>query len=408
MNKKISLGLALSLIAIASAVTFILTSFFSLQSFNKKVVDVNEKAKKYNSLQLLDTYVRDNYFGKIDETELNDGILKGYVAGLDDKYSRYLSADEYIDEQNENAGELIGLGLTLSEDESGYIRIDSILADSPAIESGIQNGDIIISVDGVDVIETGFNEAVEAMNGSEGTSITLTVRRNGVDTDYTFTRRSIELVTVTGELIDGSIGYIKIDGFKQNTPDQFINTLQHLTSNGAKALIFDLRDNPGGLVESVEECLDPLLPEGVIAIAEYKDGHSETIVYSDSSELDMPMTVIVNKNTASAAELFAASLRDFEKAELVGEKTYGKGVMQITTEMENGGAVVLTVAEYRTTVSECYDKIGLNPDYTVVDDNADDDYDVQYYEAMNIINRALADSKMYSDKKDCFTKVQQS
>ena len=391
MNKKISLGLALSLIAIASAVTFILTSFFSLQSFNKKVVDVNEKAKKYNSLQLLDTYVRDNYFGKIDETELNDGILKGYVAGLDDKYSRYLSADEYIDEQNENAGELIGLGLTLSEDESGYIRIDSIIADSPAIESGIQNGDIIISVDGVDVIETGFNEAVEAMNGSEGTSITLTVRRNGVDTDYTFTRRSIELVTVTGELIDGYIGYIKIDGFKQNTPDQFINTLQHLTSNGAKALIFDLRDNPGGLVESVEECLDPLLPEGVIAIAEYKDGHSETIVYSDSSELDMPMTVIVNKNTASAAELFAASLRDFEKAELVGEKTYGKGVMQITTEMENGGAVVLTVAEYRTTVSECYDKIGLNPDYTVVDDNADDDYDVQYYEAMNIINRALAD-----------------
>lgn len=391
MNKKISLGLALSLIAIASAVTFILTSFFSLQSFNKKVVDVNEKAKKYNSLQLLDTYVRDNYFGKIDETELNDGILKGYVAGLDDKYSRYLSADEYIDEQNDNAGELIGLGLTLSEDESGYIRIDSIIADSPAIESGIQNGDIIISVDGVDVIETGFNEAVEAMNGSEGTSITLTVRRNGVDTDYTFTRRSIELVTVTGELIDGSIGYIKIDGFKQNTPDQFINTLQHLTSNGAEALIFDLRDNPGGLVESVEECLDPLLPEGVIAIAEYKDGHSETIVYSDSSELDMPMTVIVNKNTASAAELFAASLRDFGKAELVGEKTYGKGVMQITTEMENGGAVVLTVAEYRTTVSECYDKIGLNPDYTVVDDNVDDDYDVQYYEAMNIINRALAD-----------------
>ncbi|MBQ8349320.1 MAG: PDZ domain-containing protein [Ruminococcus sp.] len=391
MNKKISLGLALSLIAIASAVTFILTSFFSLQSFNKKVVDVNEKAKKYNSLQLLDTYVRDNYFGEIDESELNDGILKGYVAGLADNYSRYLSADEYIEEQNDNAGELIGLGLTLSEDESGYIRIDDIIADSPATESGIQKGDIIISVDGVDVIETGFNESVEAMNGSEGTSITLTIRRNGVDTDYTFTRRSIELVTVTGELIDGSIGYIKIDGFKQNTPEQFIETLQHLTSNGAKALIFDLRDNPGGLVESVEECLDPLLPEGVIAIAEYKDGHSETIVYSDSSELDMPMAVIVNKNTASAAELFAASLRDFEKAELVGEKTYGKGVMQITTEMENGGAVVLTVAEYRTTVSECYDKIGLSPDYTVVDDNADDDYDVQYYEAMNIINRALAD-----------------
>lgn len=219
MNKKISLGLALSLIAIASAVTFILTSFFSLQSFNKKVVDVNEKAKKYNSLQLLDTYVRDNYFGEIDESELNDGILKGYVAGLADNYSRYLSADEYIEEQNDNAGELIGLGLTLSEDESGYIRIDDIIADSPATESGIQKGDIIISVDGVDVIETGFNESVEAMNGSEGTSITLTIRRNGVDTDYTFTRRSIELVTVTGELIDGSIGYIKLMGLNRILPN---------------------------------------------------------------------------------------------------------------------------------------------------------------------------------------------
>jgi peptidase, S41 family len=391
MNKKISLGLALSLIAIASAVTFILTSFFSLQSFNKKVVDVNEKAKKYNSLQLLDTYVRDNYFGKIDESELNDGILKGYVSGLDDKYSRYLSANEYIDEQNENAGELIGLGLTLIEDESGYIRIDSIIEDSPAIESGIQSGDIIVAVDGVDVIETGFNEAVESMNGSEGTSITITVRKDGVETDYTFTRQSIELITVTGELIDGNIGYMKIDGFKQNTPEQFINTLQRLISNGAKALIFDLRDNSGGLVESVEECLDPLLPEGVIAVAEYKDGHSETIVYSDSSELDMPMMVIVNKNTASAAELFAASLRDFGKAELVGEQTYGKGVMQITTEFENGGAVVLTVAEYRTTLSECYDGIGLSPEYTIVDDNINDDYDVQYYKAIELVNLALAE-----------------
>lgn len=388
MNKKISLGLAISLIAIASAVTFIMTSFFSLQSFNEKVVDVNEKAKKYNSLQLLDTYIRDNYYGEINEADLNDGILRGYVDGLGDPYSRYLSEEEYIDEQSENAGEVIGLGLTLAEDESGYIRIDNVLENSPASDVGIMAGDAIIRIDGIDVIETGFNNAVETLKGSEGTSVKLTIRRDGIDIDYDFTRRSIEVKSVSGRLIDGYVGYIKIDSFKENTSEQFIEILQRLTSNGAEALVFDLRDNSGGLVTALEECLDPLLPEGVIATAEYKDGHTETLVYSDSSELDMPMVVIVNNETASAAELFAAALRDFGKAKLIGEQTHGKGVMQSTTEFESGGAVVLTVAEYRTAKSECYDGIGLSPDYPI--QNEFDGVDSQLDKALEIIDIELS------------------
>ena len=386
MNKKISLGLAISLIAIASAVTFILTSFFSLQSFNEKVVDVNEKSKKYSSLQKLDSYVRDSYYGEIDEGELNDGILKGYVSGLNDPYSRYLSEDEYINEQNDGEGHLVGLGLTLAQDESGYIRIDEILENSPVAEKRITKGDIITAIDGVDVITTGFDEAVQAMRGAEGTDITLTIRRDGIDSDYTFTRRSIEVVTVTGEMLNGFIGYIKITGFKKNTPEQFIETLERLTSNGAKGLLFDVRDNNGGLVTALEECIDPLLPEGVIATAEYKDGHSETIVYSDASELNLPMAVLVNENTASAAELFAASLRDFKKASLIGVKTYGKGVMQNTTEFDNG-AVVLTVAQYKTEGSECYDGVGLTPDVQV--ENEQPDMDVQYIQAVETINMAV-------------------
>lgn len=389
MNKKISLGLAISLIAIASAVTFILTSFFSLQSFNKKVIDVNEKAKKYNSLQLLDTFIRDNYYGEINEADLNDGILKGYVDGLGDPYSHYLSEEEYIDEQSENAGEIIGLGLTLAEDESGYIRIEQVLENSPAAEVGIIEGDAIINIDGTDVTEIGFDEAVETLKGSEGTSVKLTIRRSGIDTDYDFTRRSIEVTSVTGRLIDGYIGYIKIDGFKENTSEQFVEILQRLTSNGAKALVFDLRDNPGGLVTSLEECLDPLLPEGKIAIAEYKDGHSETLIYSDSSELDMPMAVIMNDETASSAELFAAALRDFNKAQLIGEQTYGKGVMQSTTEFESGGAVVLTVAEYRTVRSDCYDGVGLSPDYPI--QNEDEGVDSQLDKALEVVDAELSE-----------------
>ena len=318
MNKKISLGLAVSLIAIASAVTFILTSFFSLQSFNEKVVDVNEKAKKYNSLQVLDSFVRENYLGDIDEGELSDGILKGYVEGLGDKYSKYLSQEEYLAEKNEDEGQLVGLGLTLDEDDSGYIRIASIMPDSPVEESELREGDIITLIDGIDVRTAGFEESMEAMRGIEGSEIRLTVRRGGIDKDYTFTRRSIEMVTVSGSMLPGYIGYIEITNFKKNTPQQFMDTLERLTSNSAKALIFDVRSNSGGIVDSLSDCLDPLLPEGVIATAEYKDGHSETLIYSDESKLDLPIVVLVNNKTASAAELFAASLRDFAGAFLVG------------------------------------------------------------------------------------------
>ncbi len=388
MNKKISLGLALSLIAIVSAVTFILTSFFSLQSFNKKVVDVNEKSKKYNSLQILDSFVREHYLGDIDESELSDGILKGYIAGLDDPYSKYLSADEYLAEQSEDEGQLIGLGLTLSKDESGYIRIAEIMPDSPVVEADLKVGDIITLIDGVDVLTAGFDESVEAMRGLEGSEIKLTIRRGGVDKDYTFTRRSIEMVTVEGEMVNDRIGYISITNFKKNTAQQFVETLERLTSNGAKAIIFDVRDNGGGLVSALSDCVDPLLPEGVIATAEYKDGHSETIVYSDESSLNIPMVILVNGNTASAAELFAASLRDYGDAVIVGEKTFGKGVMQQTTQLENSkGAVVLTVAKYRTGISECYDGVGLTPDHAI--ENTDEYYDAQYDKAVEVATMLL-------------------
>ncbi len=392
MNKKISLGLALSLIAIASAVTFILTSFFSLQNFNDKVVDVNEKAKKYSSLQVLDSYVRENYYGEINEDSLGEGILKGYVDGLGDKYSRYLNQEEYQEELSDTSGELVGLGLTLTQDESGYIKIVEILQDSPVAESGLVVGDIITYVDGNDVLITGFNESIDAMKGQEGTEITLTVRRDGIDTDIVFTRRSMEVTTVTGDMLNGYVGYVKISGFKKNTPEQFIEILERLSSNGAKAFVFDVRDNGGGLVTALEECVDPLLPEGVVATAEYKDGRSETIVYSDESELDIPMVVIVNGNTASAGELFAASLKDFGKAEIVGEQTYGKGVMQLTTEFEDGGALVLTVAEYKTAFSDCYNGVGIIPDH-IVEMEKESETDFQYDKAVELAKIKIAEQQ---------------
>ena len=379
MNKKISLGFAISLIAIASAVTFILTSFFSLQSFNKKF-------EKYNSLQEIDTLVHENFYGDIDENDINNGILKGYISGLNDKYSRYLTADEYTDEKSDNAGEMTGLGITVKKDDSGYIKVTEIMPDSPASESDIKIDDLIVSVNGNDVLETGFEKSMEIMSEKDNTEVSIIVRRDGVDKTYTLTRRPIEMVTVTGEMLDNYIGYIKISSFKQNTPQQFNDALDEIIQNGAKGIIFDLRENGGGLVDALEDCLDPLLPEGTIATAEYSDGNSKTIVYSDKSEINIPMVVIVNEHTASAAELFAASLKDFGKADIVGETTYGKGVMQSTIELSNGGAVVLTIAKYKTTISECYDGIGITPDYIVQNEDNDDD---QYNKALEVITQKI-------------------
>ena len=225
MNKKITLGLAISLIAIASAVTFILTSFFSLQSFNEKIVDVNEKAEKYENLEVLDNYVREQYFGDIDEKKLNSGILKGYVNGLEDKYSRYLTAEEYQEELTEDSGERVGLGITVAEDESGYMLITEILENSPLSDSDIKVNDIIVAINDIDVLKDGFDEAVNEMRGNEGTEVTITVRRGGTDIKKTFTRTAIEVITVNGEMLDNYVGYIKVSGFKKNTPDQFISEL---------------------------------------------------------------------------------------------------------------------------------------------------------------------------------------
>lgn len=373
MNKKISLGLALSISAIVCAVTFIVTSFFSLQSFNRKVADVREKSKKYQQLEYIDNYVRENYLHDIDEEELSSGILKGYINGLGDKYSEYLTPGEYQEMLAEDSGKVIGLGITVSEDSSGYIKVSSIMSDSPVAKSIIEAGDIIVAVNGKDVLKEGADNAINAINN--GSDVEITIRRDGKNIPLEFTRQTFEITSVTSRMLDNYIGYIKISSFKENTPDQFSTGLEHLTMNGAKAVIFDLRDNGGGLAESLEKCLDPLLPEGVIALEKYRDGHTETLIYSDESELDIPFTVIVNGNTASAAELFSACLRDFKSSPIVGEQTYGKGVIQSYKPFDDGSAVYLTIAEYQTSLSECFDGIGITPDYIALkSENESDDY----------------------------------
>lgn len=358
---------------------------------------VYQMQKKYGALAQLEHAVDQTYYKDVDENAVMESAMKGYVAGLDDPYSQYMTSDEYAAYQTSEAGQTIGIGVTVSQTEEGYLEIQDVNTDSPAKEAGLQKDDLIIKVDGDDVAEMGYEGAVNAVRGDPDTKVTLTIKRGDETFDQDVTRKSMEVTSAEGKMLDGKIGYITIRSFKENTPDQFQAIYDQLIADGAEALVFDLRDDGGGLVSALEKILDPLLPEGKIAIATYRDGTTETLVESDATECNLPMAVVVNENTASAAELFTASLQDFGKGTVVGTTTFGKGIMQVTRQMPSGGALTLTTATYQTTKGECYHGIGVKPDVeveagdTAIDyENPNPDTDLQLKKAIEIVTEQMA------------------
>ncbi len=363
MEKKISIKSAAVIAGAVAVITFSVTSFWAFQICNDSVAMLRKKAKSIEDIYTVDQYIDEKYYGEYDEEKIVDSSLKAMVAALEDKYSAYMTPDEYEQNLLDAKGSISGIGIVVNLTEENEIKVVDVNEEGPAKEAGIKTDDVITAIDGKNVSEMEYADAVNLVRGETGTEVTLTVKRGTQQLDFTMTREEIVSQSVTSRMLENDIAYIRITGFKENTSYQYNVELKKCLEDGAKAIIFDLRNNGGGLVSACSECLDPLLPEGDIAIAEFKDGSSEVICKSDSLELDLPMAVLVNENSASAAELFAAALRDFDKAVLVGKNTFGKGIMQNTYNLDNGGGLRLTVAKYRTVKSECYHGVGLAPDY---------------------------------------------
>ena len=363
MEKKISIRSAALIAGAAAVVTFSATSFWAFQICSDSVSGLRKKAKSIEDIYTVDQYIDKNFYGEYDEESIVNSSLKAMVGALDDKYSAYMTPEEYEQNLINAKGTISGIGVIVNLTEDGEIEVVEVSEKGPAEKAGVKIGDIVTEIDGKDVSEMEYTDAVNLVRGEKGTEVSLTVRRGNEKISFTLMREEIVSTTVTSKMLRNDVGYIRITGFKENTAYQYDVELKKCLEAGAKGIIFDLRNNGGGLVSACSECLDPLLPEGDIAIAEFKDGSTEVICESDELELDMPMVVIVNENSASAAELFAASLRDFGKAELVGKNTFGKGIMQNTYNLDNGGGLRLTVAKYRTVKSECYHGVGLAPDY---------------------------------------------
>ncbi len=364
MNKKISLGMSIALMAVAAAVAFAISWVFSTEVFNSKLSSINERQAIYEKITEINKIVRENYNGEVDETELLDNISAGFAFGIGDDYAEYYTAQEYSELKDDMNGKAVGIGITCVKDTEGYARLVSVFPDSPAEISGLMKGDQIVKVAGIDVL-TSYSEAINALKGDAGEPVIVTYRREGEDTEVEITRRKVTVPSVESEMLEGDIAYIKITEFSSNTVNQFESAVGAALDKKAKGIIFDIRNNGGGTVKSAAQMVDIIVPEGPVISSTDKSGETKVMYTSDSAEVNIPIAVLVNKNTASAAELFAAALRDYEKAKLVGSTTYGKGVMQDIYPLSDGSAIKITTARFNPPKSENFDGVGLKPDFVV-------------------------------------------
>lgn len=386
--KKIRVGTAVSLMALTAAVTFVTTFSFSSKLFNQKVRQIDEIAEKYERLDELDSKVREMFYKEIPEEDVTNGILAGYVAGLGDRYSTYRPADALNDYQDHNAGVYTGIGISVIRNEEGYADIVAVSEGGTAEKAGIEAGDVLLEVEGIS-LKASYNEAIDLIGGEIGTYVSVLIRKGatGEEVKYDLQRAQIDEITVYSEMLPQNIGYIRITKFRSVSVGQFASARQELLNQGAVGFIFDVRDNGGGVLSALERMVDPMLPEGELAFSYDREGNASTILKSDADCMKMPYVILVNGNTASAAELFACVLRDYSDAVLVGEQTFGKGIMQTTFELDGGG-VTLTTATYSTGVTQCYHEIGLEPDIvTEYDSEAKEDN--QLLAAQETINDLL-------------------
>lgn len=364
---------AILLIAIGFAVINILP--ISNDNFGKgKELSTSDKADSdkvddiVKKLEKLDKVIDKNYMEEVDEEALVEGIYKGYVAGLGDPYSNYFTRQEYKDLMESSSGVYFGIGASVSQDiTTGIIKIVKPFVSSPAYEEGLLPEDILYKVDGEEVTGKDLTEVVSKIKGPEGTTTDLTIIREGENDELEFVvpRRKIEIPTIEHVLLDNQIGYISILEFDQVTVQQFKDAIEELDSQGQRGLIIDVRDNPGGLLDAVSEMLNRILPEGLIVYTEDKYGKREEIRSDGKESFDKPLVVLTNGNSASASEIFAGAIQDYEIGTIVGTTTFGKGIVQSIFPFSDKSAIKVTVSKYFTPKGRDIHDIGINPDVEV-------------------------------------------
>lgn len=345
-------------------------------------------------LGLLEELVDSYYMGEKDGEALQEGLYKGYIDGLGDPYSVYYDEEETKDMQETTSGEYSGVGAVLSQNrDTGVITVLQVYPDSPAQKAGIKDDDILYKVNGEEVTGIDLSTVVSHIRGEEGTTVEISVLR-GEDSEeitVTATRGKIEMVTVTYEMKENQVGYIRVTEFDSVTTEQYRSALEDLEQQGMQGLVVDLRSNPGGNLDTVVDMLDLMLPEGTVVSMEDKSG-KETVYSSDEEhQFTKPLAVLMNGYSASASEIYAGAIQDYEAGEIVGTKSYGKGVVQSIFDLKDGTSVKLTIAEYFLPSGRSINGEGVTPDVEIVyeADEKNPDYDNQLEKAIEVVKGQL-------------------
>ena len=324
-----------------------------------------EEEREYHKLDELESLIDTYFIGQADQAAMEDAAASAMVDALEDKWSYYMTAQDYITYQEQMNNAYVGIGITISltEDEAGF-EIIKVNSGGPAEEAGLLAGDVIVAIEGQPTAGMSTTDARNLVRGEEGTKVTLTVRRGDKTLEPEVERRTVQTPVAQAQLLDGNIGLVTITNFDERCSQETISAIEQLLGQGAEALIFDVRNNPGGYKHELVKLLDYLLPEGPLFRSEEYSG-KVSVDESDAAFLDIPMAVMVNGNSYSAAEFFAAALAEYDAAIVVGQQTTGKGYFQSTFKLSDGSAVVLSIGKYTTPKGVNLADVGITPSVCV-------------------------------------------
>ena len=360
-HKEYASGVLTGILVVTLAVGGV--KFVQQRQYNGVLSDSSHVQK----IEYLEKMIDQEYLGEVDNDEMAEGVYAGLVYGLGDVYSRYYTADEYAQETASTDGAYAGIGVSIQKNKNGGVQIAECYEGGPGADAGLQTGDVITAINDTDVTDMELSDVVSLIRENKDKTIVLTVFRENeeksreISVDVT----DVELPSVFGEMLDKKTGYIQITQFTGVTPQQYKDMFAELKDKGMERLVIDLRDNPGGLLTSVCDILREILPEGLIVYTEDKYGNREEETCDGKHQLDMPLAVLVNENSASASEIFAGAVQDHGVGTIVGTTTYGKGVVQELRQLSDGSAVKLTVSNYYTPNGNSINKVGIKPDVEV-------------------------------------------
>lgn len=384
-------------VLILTRICFILTDKMGVDKDTKEpVVEVETEtegtvltAETLEKIQTINELIEQGYlFGdEISYDEMEAWAIKGYVQGLGDPYTVYYDAEETKALMEDTAGEFGGIGVVITQNvNTQIITFTTVYEGSPGEKAGLKDGDVLYKVNGEDISGQELDTVVAKIRGEKGTTVDITVLR-GEDYEehtYTVTRDIIEVKTVSHKMLEGKIGYIAVSGFETITLTQFEKAIEDLNSQGMKKMIVDLRNNPGGNLSTVCDMLDLILPEGTIVYTEDKQNIKELFTSDEERQMDIPMAVLVNGNSASASEIFAGAIQDYQKGKIVGTTTFGKGIVQNIYGLPDGTSLKITISEYFTPNGRSIHGKGIEPDVVV-----EYQYDENNPEADNQLQAAI-------------------